>query len=102
MISQADNVRVLYSKQNSLPHRTVLHTMHREKSQLTRTMRRNLMHERPQNFIQGGSKVILIVKKGGSKSKNFPVWVGQNPKFSPFVRLKIRKFAKPGGSSDPV
>ena len=34
-----------------------------------------------QNFFQGGSKVISVVQ-GGSKSKNFAVWVGQIQNFS--------------------
>ena len=57
------------------------------------------MHGRPRNFFQGGSNIILIVR-GGSKPKNFAVWMGQNPKFPVYM---VKKKNEPGrGSSDPV
>ena len=40
----------------------------------------SVIQGRPQNFFQGGSKVVLIVQ-GGSKPKNFAEYVGQNPNF---------------------
>ena len=55
----------------------------------------------PAELFQSGSKVMSAVQ-GGSKSKNFALWVGQIPNF---FRLygQVRKFAEPvEGSSDPV